>query len=142
MKRIAVDLAKSVYQVAESIHVGRVDRRRRFDPEAFRRYVQEQPEPVEWVMEACGTAHYWGRVAQARGHRVVLLHPCGFHAIRPHSPRSSGRAFHAHLAICSTTIRTGSRSAATQGWHCYSEVPGVVNLFARLRIDSPLRLIR
>ncbi|MBO8337197.1 transglycosylase SLT domain-containing protein [Pseudomonas aeruginosa] len=67
---------------------------------------------------------------------------CGFHAIRPHSPRSSGRAFHAHLAICSTTIRTGSRSAATQGWHCYSEVPGVVNLFARLRIDSPLRLIR
>ncbi len=72
----------------------------------------------------------------------VALFECGFHAIRPHSPRSSGRAFHAHLAICSTTIRTGSRSAATQGWHCYSEVPGVVNLFARLRIDSPLRLIR
>ncbi len=60
MKRIAIDLAKSVYQVAESIHVGRVDRRRRLDPEAFWRYVQEQPAPVEWVMEACGTAHHWG----------------------------------------------------------------------------------
>ena len=85
MKRIAVDLAKSVYQVAESIHVGRVDRRRRLDPEAFRRYVQEQPEPVEWVMEACGTAHYWGRVAQARGHRVVLLHP---RYVRPYRRRN------------------------------------------------------
>jgi len=25
-------------------------------------------------MEACGTAHYWGRFAQSLGHRVVLLH--------------------------------------------------------------------
>ena len=29
MKRIAVDLAKSVYQVAESAQVGRVNRRKR-----------------------------------------------------------------------------------------------------------------
>ncbi len=75
MKRIAVDLAKSVYQVAESVHVGRVDRRKRLDPEAFGRYVQEQFEAVEWVMEACGTAHHWGRLMHAAGHRVRLLHP-------------------------------------------------------------------
>ncbi len=75
MKRIAIDLAKSVYQVTESVHAGRVDRRKRLDPEAFRRYVQEQSEPVEWVMEACGTAHHWGRLMQAAGHRGVLLHP-------------------------------------------------------------------
>ncbi|WP_230924484.1 CHASE domain-containing protein [Pseudomonas wenzhouensis] len=43
---------------------------------------------------------------------------CGFHAIRPPSPLSSGQAFHGHLATCSTAIRPGSRSAATQGWHC------------------------
>lgn len=58
MKRIAVDLAKSVYQVAESVQVGRVDRRKRLDFGAFARYVQEQIEPVERVMEACGTAHH------------------------------------------------------------------------------------
>ena len=85
MKRIAVDLAKSVYQVAESIHVGRVDRRRRLDPEAFGRYVQQQQEPVEWVMEACGTAHHWGRLMQAAGHRVVLLHPRYVRAYRRRS---------------------------------------------------------
>ncbi|MCO3748755.1 hypothetical protein FA132_25895 [Pseudomonas aeruginosa] len=43
---------------------------------------------------------------------------CGFHAIRPPSPLSSGQAFQGHLATCSTAIRPGSRSAATQGWHC------------------------
>ena len=53
-----------------------------------------------------------------------------------------GHSAHADPDTCSTIIRTGSRSAATQGWHCYSEVPGVVNFLARLRIDSPLRLIR
>ena len=34
---------------------------------------------------ACGTAHYWGRVAQARGHRVVLLHP---RYVRPYRRRN------------------------------------------------------
>lgn len=49
---------------------------------------------------------------------VVDEHFCGFHAIRPPSPLSSGQAFHGHLATCSTAIRPGSRSAATQGLHC------------------------
>ena len=50
MKRIAVDLAKSVYQVAESVRSGQVVQRKRLNREAFRRYIQEQAEPVEWVM--------------------------------------------------------------------------------------------
>lgn len=85
MKRIAVDLAKSVYQVAESVRVGQVSQRRRLNREAFRRYIQEQAEPVEWVMEACGTAHYWGRLAQSLGQRVVLLHP---RYVRPYRRRN------------------------------------------------------
>jgi transposase len=36
-------------------------------------------------MEACGTAHFWGRHAVAHGHRVVLLPP---HAVRPYVPRN------------------------------------------------------
>ncbi|NMY40949.1 IS110 family transposase [Pseudomonas sp. WS 5013] len=85
MKRIAVDLAKSVYQVAESVRAGEVIQRKRLSRVAFARYVQEQVGPVEWVMEACGTAHYWGRVAQARGHRVILLHP---RYVRPYRRRN------------------------------------------------------
>ncbi len=85
MKRIAVDLAKSVYQVAESVRSGQVVQRKRLNREAFRRYIQEQGEPVEWVMEACGTAHYWGRVAQALGHSVKLIHP---RYVRPYRRRN------------------------------------------------------
>jgi transposase len=32
-------------------------------------------EPAEILMEACGSAHHWGRELQAMGHRVSLLHP-------------------------------------------------------------------
>ena len=85
MKRIAVDLAKSVYQVAESVRSGQVVQRKRLNREAFRRYIQEQAEPVEWVMEACGTAHYWGRVAQSLGHRVKLIHA---RYVRPYRRRN------------------------------------------------------
>ena len=45
MKRIAVDLAKSVYQVAESVRSGQVVQRKRLNRKAFRRYIQEQAEP-------------------------------------------------------------------------------------------------
>jgi transposase len=41
--------------------------------------------PATVVMEACGTAHFWGREAEARGHRVLLLLP---HAVRPYVPRN------------------------------------------------------
>jgi transposase len=41
--------------------------------------------PATVVMEACGTVHFWGREAQARGHRVVLLPP---HAVRPYVLRN------------------------------------------------------
>ncbi len=62
-----------------------MDRRKRLDAGAFARYVQEQIEPVEWVMEACGTAHHWGRLMQEKGHRVVLLHP---RYVRPYRRRN------------------------------------------------------
>ena len=32
-------------------------------------------------MEACGSAHHWGRGLQKRGHQVVLLPP---HHVRPY----------------------------------------------------------
>ncbi len=85
MRRIAVDLAKSVYQVAESVRSGQVVQRKRLNREAFRRYIQEQGETVEWVMEACGTAHYWGRTMQAQGHAVLLIHP---RYVRPYRRRN------------------------------------------------------
>jgi len=81
---IAVDLAKSVFEVAVSRRAGRVDERHRLSRAQFSRFLAERA-PATVVMEACGTAHYWGREAGTRGHRVVLMPP---HAVRPYVLRN------------------------------------------------------
>ena len=45
--QIAVDLAKSVYQVAESIRPGQVSQRKRLNRAAFGQYIQAQTEAAE-----------------------------------------------------------------------------------------------
>jgi transposase len=81
---IAVDLAKSVFEIAVSGTIGQVDRRQRLSRAQFERFL-ERENAATIVMEACGTAHHWGRVAQSFGHRVVLLPP---HAVRPYVLRN------------------------------------------------------
>ena len=69
---IAVDLAKSVFQVAISHKAGRVDAERRLSRDRFFEYVAQQP-PATVLLEACGSAHYWARRLQQCGHTVRLL---------------------------------------------------------------------
>jgi len=69
---IAVDLAKSVFQVAVSHRAGRVDEERRLTRERFLTFFAQQP-PATVVFEACGSAHYWARQLQPFGHTVRLL---------------------------------------------------------------------
>jgi transposase len=71
---IAVDLAKHVLEVAEENAQGRIIARRRLTRTQFARLLSDHA-PAHVVMEACGTAHHWGRLAQASGHRVSLLPP-------------------------------------------------------------------
>ena len=73
--QVAVDLAKSVFEIAVSHEVGQVTDHRRLNRSGFRRFLENQ-DPSEVLMEACGTAHYWGRECRAMGHRVRLL-PAG-----------------------------------------------------------------
>jgi transposase len=81
---MAVDVAKSVFEVAVSTRPGRVTERHRLTRPQFARFVATRPSATV-LMEACGTAHYWGRRAQAHGHRVVHLPP---QAVRPYVPRN------------------------------------------------------
>jgi transposase len=81
---IAVDLAKSVFEVAVSERPGQVAERHRLSRGQFSRFLATRA-PATVVMEACGTAHFWAREADARGHRVVLVPP---HAVRPYVLRN------------------------------------------------------
>ena len=84
MSTIAVDVAKSVFEIAVSDRPGRVVKRSRLSRSQFTRLLATH-SPVTLLMEACGSAHFWGRQATRAGHRVVLLPP---HAVRPYVARN------------------------------------------------------
>jgi transposase len=69
---IAVDLAKSVFQVAISHRAGQVSVERRLPRTRFLRFFAQQP-PATVLLEACGSAHHWARQLQQCGHAVRLL---------------------------------------------------------------------
>lgn len=74
LKRIGVDLAKSVFQIhgvdSHEQVKARKQLKRRDVLDFFR-----QVEPCLIAMEACGSAHYWGREFTKLGHKVVLMAP-------------------------------------------------------------------
>ena len=64
---IAVDLAKSVFQVAISHRPGRVDEEHRLSRGRFLKFFALQPAATV-LLEACGSAHHWGRELERLGH--------------------------------------------------------------------------
>jgi transposase len=81
---IAVDLAKSVFQIAVSHQPGRVDEERRLSRDRFVAFFAQRPAATV-LLEACGSAHYWARQIQPFGHTVRLLAP---HDVRPYVRRN------------------------------------------------------
>jgi transposase len=81
---IGVDLAKSVFEIALANTAWRVIGRRRLTRPQFERFLATHP-PAHVVMEACGTAHHWARVARRCGHDVSLL-PAQY--VRPYVRRN------------------------------------------------------
>jgi transposase len=81
---IAVDVAKSVFEIAVSRHPGAVSERHRVPRSRFLEFFAER-QPATVVLEACGSAHHWARRLRALGHRPILLPP---HAVRPYVPRN------------------------------------------------------
>jgi transposase len=81
---VAMDVAKTVFELGVSDEPGRVKLHRRLsrgELEVF--FAQSRKSTV--VMEACGSAHHWGRRLQVLGHDVVLLPP---HQVRPYVTRN------------------------------------------------------
>lgn len=69
---VGIDLAKEVFELAFSDASGRVIERKRLSRKAFAG-VLDQRTPLRVVMEACSSAHYWGRRFVALGHVVRLI---------------------------------------------------------------------
>jgi transposase len=69
---VAIDLAKSVFEIAVADSSWRITERRRLSRLQLERFfITRSVSHV--VMEACGSSHHWGRWLQARGIQVSLL---------------------------------------------------------------------
>ncbi len=81
---VAVDVAKTVFEVAIANRQWHIVARHRFNRRQFAHFLATA-SPTHVVMEACGTAHYWGRCAQRHGHTITLLPPA---YVRPYVRRN------------------------------------------------------
>lgn len=107
LKRVGVDLAKNVFQIHgidshEQVKV-RKQLKRREVLDFFR-----QVEPCLIAMEACGSAHYWGREFKKLGHQVVLMAP---QFVKPYVKSGKNDANDAE-AICEAASRPSMRFVA------------------------------
>src|SRR5512132_3697766 len=71
---VGLDLAKDVIAACAIDSHGAVVERRVLKREAFQRWAEQLPVCTV-AMEACGSAHHWGRWFAARGHTVRLIAP-------------------------------------------------------------------
>ena len=78
---IGIDLAKSVFQVHAIDGRGQVVIRRKLKRSEVVPFLDSQPKDGTLIaMEACGSAHFWGREVGKMGYQVVLLPP---HQVKP-----------------------------------------------------------
>ena len=69
---VAVDVAKNVFELALADEQWRVVGSARLTRGQFERWFNNRDVKLV-VMEACGSAHHWGRMLQSRGIKVKLL---------------------------------------------------------------------
>src|SRR6187399_178021 len=106
---IGLDIAKSVFQVHGVNVAGAVVIRKRVSRAKVLEYFGELPLCLVGI-EACPSAHHWGRQLQALGHRVSLMAPS---YVKAYVKRSKNDANDA-AAICEAVTRPSMRFVPTK----------------------------
>jgi transposase len=101
---IGIDIAKSVFQLHAETCSGQVVWRKRLRREELEGFLAKQA-PALIGMEACGSAHHWGRVLRALGHEVRLMHA---KYVKPYVKRGKSDLRDAE-AICEAVQRPNMR---------------------------------
>ena len=114
---IGLDLAKRSFQAHGALADGSVAFRKKLTGERVLGFFAEQPRCVV-AMEACGSAHHWGRAIRDAGHEVRLIPPA---YVKPFVKRQksrggdcgSGEPTHHALRCCQNGGTTGARHAVS-----------------------------
>lgn len=104
---IGLDIAKSVFQVHGEDASGKVVIQKRLQRSQVMAFFEKLPR-CRIGIEACGTAHHWGRTLQALGHEIRLL-PAAY--VKPFVRRNKNDARDA-AAICVALNRPDMRFVA------------------------------
>ncbi len=107
IKRIGIDLAKQVFQVHGVDGQEKAVLRQKLARAKMLTYFQKLP-PCLIGMEACSSAHYWGRELQKMGHTVKLMAP---QFVKPYVKSNKNDANDAE-AICEAVARPTMRFVA------------------------------
>ena len=92
---IGLDLAKSVFQVHGADASGRVVLRKQLRRAQVLEFFGRQPRCIV-AMEACASAHFWGRELARLGHEVRLIPPA---YVRPFVKRQKSDAADAEASL-------------------------------------------
>jgi transposase len=106
---IGLDLAKHVFQLHGADASGRTVLRKQLRRGEVLRFLGAL-EPCVVAMEACGSAHYWGREIGRLGHEVRLIAPA---YVKPFVKRQKNDAADAE-AICEAAQRPSMRFVAVK----------------------------
>jgi transposase len=101
---IGLDIAKSVFQVHGVDAAGEVVIRRKLRRSQMLQFFAKQPACLVGI-EACASAHYWGRELTKQGHQVKLMPPS---YVKPYVKRQKNDAADAE-AICEAVTRPTMR---------------------------------
>jgi len=111
LTRVGVDLAKQVFQVHGVDRAERPTWCKRLKRARWIADLERDVEPgCEIGMEACGGAHHWARVLQAKGYRVKLIAP---QFVKPYVKTNKTDANDAE-AICEAMSRPSMRFVAVK----------------------------
>ena len=106
---IGLDLAKRSFQAHGALADGSVAFRKKLTREKVLGFLAEQPRCVV-AMEACGSAHHWGRAIRDAGHEVRLIPPA---YVKPFVKRQKNDAADAE-AIAEAASRPTMRFVAVK----------------------------
>jgi len=104
---IGLDLAKNSFQLHGALSDGKVAFRKKLSRDKVLPFLAEQPRSLV-AMEACGSAHHWGRAIRNLGHEVRLIPPV---YVKPFVKRQKNDAADAE-AIAEAASRPTMRSVA------------------------------
>jgi transposase len=106
LSRVGIDLAKNVYQLHGVDRFGKTIWKRRLRRHQWFKALLDKIEPgCEIGMEACASAHHWGRELQSRGYTVRLIPP---QFVKPYVKSNKNDARDAE-AICEAMSRPNMR---------------------------------